>query len=353
MLATGATADTPEFVVDANGGAAFSTLSGAVAAAPAGSVIRIRPGTFPETVTITKDLVLVGIDSEQGAVIDGERRRPLLRVESAVICRFENLSLRNGVGDDGAAVFLQGGAVVDFINCSFHDNLARGDGGAVLVRGAGSWAEFIGCHFQRNRALNDAGAVGVLDGAEVTLRACTFYANATDGLCGAVANFSRAPLAVEDCLFIENQGFECGAVRISDSPARVVGNTFYQNLSIDGASVYVHDSAVDEGVEITNNIFAGDLEGAGLRVPEGAWRGCNVYSDNLAGPMLGAEPAADEMLADPGFCDFRALDLTVCRTSPASGYRSQCGRIGALEVGCLESLAASADERPLPRRRVH
>ncbi len=353
VLATSVIAVPSEFVVDPDGGATFSTLSGAVAAAPPGSIIRIRPGVYTETVVIDKDLVLLGTGSEQGVVIDGERRRPLVRIESAVSCRFENLTLRNGVGDSGAAVFLSGGAVVDFINCSFHDNLARHDGGAVLVRDAGTWAEFIGCHFQRNRALHDAGAVCAVDGAEVTLRACTFYANATDGLCGGVANFSRAPLAVEDCLFIENQGFECGAVRVYDSPARVVGNTFFQNASIDGASVFVHDTAIDQGVEITNNIFAGDLEGAGLRIPDGAWRGCNVYSDNLAGPMLGSLPADDEMLADPGFCDFRSLDLTLCRTSPASGRTSQCGRIGALDVGCLESLAASASDRPLPRRRVH
>jgi nitrous oxidase accessory protein NosD len=353
ILVTDGTAQSAEFVVDPAGGATFSTLSGAVAAAPSGALIRIRPGTYTETVVIDKDLVLLGVDADLTAVIDGERRRPLVRIVSAVTCRFENLNLRNGLADAGAAVYLSGGAVVDFINCSFHDNLARDDGGAVLVRGAGTWAEFIGCHFQRNRALHDAGAVSVMDGAELTLRACVFFANATDGLCGGVANFSRAPLAVEDCLFIENLGFECGAVRIYDSPARVVGNTFFQNSSIDGASVFVHDTAIDQGVEITNNIFAGDLEGAGLRIPGGAWRGCNVYSDNLAGPMLDGEPADDELVADPGFCDFRSLDLSLCRTSPASGRTSQCGRIGALDVGCLESLAASAADRPRPQRRVH
>ena len=341
-----------ELVVAPHGGASFSTLSGAVAAAAPGSIILIRPGIYNETVDITKDLILVGTDPDQTAILDGEHRRPLLRIQSAVTCRVENLTFRNATSGSGAAAYLTSGAVADFINCTFHDNLARGQGGAVLITGAESWAEFVGCHFQRNRALENAGAVGVIADAEVTLRACTFYANATDGICGGVASFSRAPLVVEDCLFIENQGLEGGAVRVFDSSARIVGNTFFQNASVGGASVFIHDDAGEHDVDVTNNIFAGDVAGAGLRIPEVARYGCNLYSDNLAGARLDGLLGADELMVDPGFCDFRSLDLTLRRNSPASGRRSRCGRIGALDVGCLEGFEATAGYRLAPQRRV-
>jgi len=349
---TASVAAPDELVVAPHGGASFSTLSGAVAAAPPGSIILIRPGIYNETVDITKDLILIGTDPDQTAILDGEHRRPLLRIQSSVTCRVENLTFRNAAAHSGAAAYLTSGAVADFINCTFHDNLARHDGGAVLVGDAESWAEFVGCHFQRNRAFENAGAVGVVAGAEATLRACTFYANAADGIGGGVANFSRALLVVEDCLFIENQGLAGGAVQVSDSPARIAGNTFFQNASVGGASVFIHDAAGNHVVDVTNNIFAGDVAGAGLRIPEAARRGCNLYSDNLAGARLNGALGPDELMADPHFCDFRSLDLTLRRNSPASGLRSECGRIGSLDVGCLEGFEAAAGDRLAPQRRV-
>ncbi len=351
VAATTGAATPVELVVAPDGGTPFSTLSGAVAAAPPGSIIRIRPGIYRETIVIDKSLSLVGTDAGQGVRLDGEGRRPVIRVQSAVTCRFENLVLHDGIDLSGGGALLSNGAVADFINCTFHDNTARKDGGAVLLRDAGTWVEFVGCHFQRNRAGGNAGAVAVFDGAELTLRASTFFANVAVGICGGVADQSAAPLVVEDCLFIENQGLECGAIRVLDSPARIVGNTFFKNASLDGASVYVHDNAAELTLSVTNNIFAGDLDGAGLRIPDTHHRGCNLYSDNLAGPLLEASPNEDEMVADPGFCDFRDLDLTLRRTSPASGRTSDCGRIGALDVGCLEGLEAR--QTPAPHRRVH
>jgi len=350
LHATGVAASAAELVVDPNGGTAFSTLAGAVAAAPPGATIRLRSGIYTETLVITKDLSVVGSDVGQGAVLDGEGRRPLLRIEGEVACRLENLGFRRGLGDAGGAGLVAGGAVVDFINCSFLDNTAREEGGAVHLRGRGTWSEFVGCHFQRNEALGDAGALFVAPGAEITLRASTFFGNTGAGEGGAVVDLSIAPLLVEDCLFIENEGYRAGALLAAAATGRITGNTFFRNLSFGGATVTLagedaHDLAV------TNNIFAGDLEGAGLELPAGAQRGCNVYFDNLAGPLLGAEPTTGELVADPGFCDFRALDLSLRRNSPASGRSSSCGRIGALDVGCLEGL--EAHRTPDPRRRVH
>ncbi len=343
-------ASAAEYLVDPTGGASFSTISGAIDAAPAGSVIRLRPGVYTETVTVDRDVVIVGVDPASPAVIDGEGRRPVMIVTADVTCRFENLTLRNGVAEEGAACRVAGGAVVDFINCGFHDNQA-GSGGAVMLGGEGTWSEFIGCHFQHNRSRDDGGAIVIRDDADVTLRACTFFSNHADGEAGGVAGRSRTALAVEDCLFIENAGFGSGALLANGGMIRVSGNTFFRNTSLDGATVVLRGG--DTGMlEVTNNIFAGDIEGAGLGVPDGAIRGCNLYSANLGGALVAGHLADDELRTDPGFCDFRMLDLTLCRMSPAAGRESECGRIGALDVGCLESLSAALD-RPAPQRRVH
>lgn len=343
------TARAAEFVVDPDGGTAFSTLAGAVAAAPAGAVIRLRPGLYAETVIITRDLAIIGTDQGQTAIVSGAQRRALLRIHGAVTCRLENLAFRHGRGDAAAPVHIDGGAVADFINCSFLDNTARGDGGAMLVAGAQTWAEFLGCHFQHNRALGDGGAVAITTGAEATFRGCTFFGNAAEGDGGALVAWSAIPLTVEDGLFIENRGYRAGAILCPDASGRIAGNTFFQNLSYGGATVVAGQSEAADCL-VTNNIFTGDLDGAGLDLPLAGHHGCNIYFDNLGGPLRHGRPGPDDLVTDPGFCDFRSLDLTLRRNSPAAGRASRCGRIGALDVGCLEGLEATVAD---PRRRVH
>lgn len=55
-------------VVDDDGSAQFSTISDAVAAASDGDTIRVRPGTYRETVRVTQDVTLVAPD---GATLNG------------------------------------------------------------------------------------------------------------------------------------------------------------------------------------------------------------------------------------------------------------------------------------------
>ena len=64
-------------------------------------------------------------------------------------------------------------------------------------------------------------------------------------------------------------------------------------------------------------------------------------------------PRPDELVANPEFCDFRGLDLTLRRNSPAApGVTPDCGLIGALDVGCLESLEASGWSAPRASHRL-
>ena len=341
-LSTPALTAPVELLVSADGGAPFSTLSGAVAAAAPGSIIRVRPGIYTETVTVDKNITVVGLDGIQGVILDGENRRALVKVVGPAVLRCENLEFRHGLADHGPAVAIADKAVADFLDCTFLDNVARRDGGAVSVTGDRAWAEFVGCHFQRNRAAADGGAVAARLGAEVTFRGCTFFANSAGRACGAVDVQGSAPLQVEYCLFIENEGLSAGAIRTAGGSVRLDGNTFYRNLSLSGATVSVSPATPDDAVVVVRNILCGDQEGSGLALPPAAERSCNLYYDNFGGPVLNGEPNTAELIANPEFCDFRGLDLTLRRNSPASGATTDCGRIGALDVGCLESMEAAS-----------
>ncbi|MBD3220812.1 hypothetical protein GF314_06180 [bacterium] len=346
-------AATVEMVVAPDGGAPFSTLSGAVAAARPGTVIRVRPGVYTETVVIDKNLTLIGADGPTGTVLDGEHRRPLLRIVGPAVVQCENLELRHGLAASGPAVEVRGGAVVDFLDCTFHDNTAREHSGAVAAVGEGTWAEFVACHFQRNRAGGDGGALSARDGAEITLRGCTFFANEAGGAAGAIDVVSLEPLVVQQSLFIENQGRGGGAIRVAGGAVHLEANTFFRNVSFAGASTHVAEETDGSTVTVLRNIFCGDLEGAGLAAPEAATRACNLYYDNFRGPLLAGDPRPEELVANPEFCDFRGLDLTLRRNSPAApGVTPDCGLIGALDVGCLESLEASGWSAPRAPHRL-
>jgi len=332
-----------ELLVAAGGGAPFSTISGAVAAATPGSVIRVRPGLYHESVVIDKSLTIVGFAGDHATILDGEGRRGLIRISGSVVLRCENLEFRHGHADRGPAALLADGAMAEFLNCTFHDNLARTDGGAVAVAGLRSWADFVGCHFQRNRAGRHGGAVSAHGTGELTFRGCTFFANVATGAAGAVDAQALTPLVVERCLFIENEGPAAGALRSAGGPVLLQSNTFFRNLSLDGASVAVAAATPDLDATIIRNIFCSDLGGAGLAVPSGAEHACNLYFDNFSGPLLAGAPAPDEQIGNPEFCDFRSLDLTLRRSSPAGGLDAtdECGLIGALDIGCLEVIEAS------------
>jgi hypothetical protein len=342
-----------ELVVATDGGAPFSTIAGAVAVASPGSVIRIRPGLYRETVVVDKNLTLIGAEGSSPSVLDGEERRPLLRVIGPAVLRCEYLELRQGNATSGPAAHVSGGAVADFLHCTFLDNLAREHDGAVSVVGEGSWAEFVDCHFQRNRAAGDGGALGARDGGEVTLRQCTFYLNRAGGDCGAVDVAADRALVIEQCLFIENEGLMAGALRTAGGAVHLEGNTFFRNVSLGGASVHVALRTPSALVSVTRNIFCGDQEGAGLALPPRSERACNLYYDNFRGALLAGEPSADELQTNPEFCDFRGLDLTLRHGSPAAGDSPGCGRIGALDVGCVQRLEAASWLGPsAPQRRV-
>lgn len=351
-LTTPALSASNELLVASDGGAPFSTLSSAVAAAAPGSIIRVRPGLYHETVIVDKNLTVVGMEGTRAVILDGENRRALIKVVGPAVLRCENLEFRHGLAEFGPAVHIDGDAVADFLNCTFHDNVARADAGAVAVTGAGAWAEFVGCHFQRNRAADNGGAVSARLGAELTFRGCTFFANVAGGSCGAVDAQGDAPLLVEHCLFIENEGLTAGAVRTAGGAVRLEGNTFFRNLSLSGATVSVASATDDHTVAVLRNILCGDLEGSGLALPMAAERSCNLYYDNFGGPLLNGVPNDQELVANPEFCDFRGLDLTLRRNSPATGQTTDCGRIGALDVGCLESMEAASWTGPAAPHRL-
>lgn len=122
----------PELVVDAGGAGDFRTIGEAIAAAPDGATLRIRPGTYRESLTLERPLHLVG---------DGVDPRAVNLVATGGPCL---TSSARGASLRGLSLVYRGFDVVDCLlieggDLRVEDSIvASRSGSAVAVRGAGT-----------------------------------------------------------------------------------------------------------------------------------------------------------------------------------------------------------------------
>jgi hypothetical protein len=97
------------------------------------------------------------------------------------------------------------------------------------------------------------------------------------------------------------------------------------------ASIGVYNSAT---LDMHNCIVAGSQGPAAVYCWEGgtATLGCNDYYENHEG-FFGCSPGSTDIFADPMLCDPENENFYLDCQSPCADLW-QCGRIGALGVGC-------------------
>lgn len=123
--------------VDQNGGGRFSTIASALQAAPPGSTILIRPGTYPESLNIARDMYLQGAGSSPNdVVIENTNGSPLyFQTDRGGI---NNLTLRyDGNGNKAALLISRGQPVIDNVDMTSSGNtyvLAVGGGANPTIR---------------------------------------------------------------------------------------------------------------------------------------------------------------------------------------------------------------------------
>jgi hypothetical protein len=103
--------------VDDSGGADFTDLPAAVAAAESGDTLLVQPGTYSSFILEGKPLTVLGLASGQVQVLGSTRVRDLSAGTLAVLCQLdlERLSLSDNAGAvvlDGVRVFGEGAAIL-------------------------------------------------------------------------------------------------------------------------------------------------------------------------------------------------------------------------------------------------
>jgi len=217
-------------------GCDFSTIQAAVDAAAAGDLIGIGAGTYPEHLTVNRNVHLLGSHAEE-TIVDGQDSGRVLTVPAGSTVTVERLILQEGLapaGNDAAADHAEGGAGQDGGGVHNAGNLTLR---SVVVRqnhaGTGGTGGFGG-----GRGGPGGGGGGIYNNGVLTLVATTVSENhagrggtggngqtaggvpgsgGTGGEGGGIYN--TGTLVLSDSAIVNNHGGRGGAGGRSLSPA--------------------------------------------------------------------------------------------------------------------------------------
>ncbi|HEU4365820.1 MAG TPA: right-handed parallel beta-helix repeat-containing protein, partial [Candidatus Krumholzibacteria bacterium] len=321
-----------------DGSGDFTTIGAAVAAAAAGDVIEVGPGTYPEQVDVYVTLSFMSTDGAAATIVDGENTHYPLWFRGGTGHSVDGFTFRRGYHvSGGGAIRCQAGATLTMRNCVMEDNVSDFDGGALFTRDAGSMIEAYDCTFIGNQAAKNGGASIAILSSTMRFTRCSFINN-TGGLGAGATAVDHSRLDIAECLYVDNDATTAGAIYAYVSTGGVASSTFYSSRSETWGSVLMQDSP---DIALTRNIFYGEEQTVGLAfyafgLPyvDNAHT-CNVFFNNAAGAMSGADLDASELVLDPVFCDAVNGDFTISLQSPAAPANSPCGLlVGAFSTNC-------------------
>ena len=224
------------------------TIQTAVNIASAGDTIIVAPGTYFESVAITKTLTINAAGGPEVTVLNAAAQLASAFTVSADNCSVHGLTITEAdVNDLGGAFFIDKNIDFSATDCDLVDNVAEVSGGGVYV-GAGAAVSFVDCNFSGNEALfpfgfptGEGGAIYCEPQSSCTLLRCEFDGNVGGQSGGAIAFFGDNAVFT-DCLF-------------EDSIAGSQGGHLFQ-----GSGTIVSDRCVWRG---SKSLDGGPLHGTG------------------------------------------------------------------------------------------
>ena len=198
----------------------------------------------------------------------------------------------NAAGGHGGAICTPDKAVYNklYINdCTFTRNMSGKDstkdanGGAVSTYGE---ATIESCVFSGNSATY-GGAINGGNGANITIKGCTFTGNTTTQNGGAVNGAGEATINVSGCIFTENSAAGNGGAA-SIAKGSIDGSTFTGNSTTASGGAINSNAAKAENFVVTNCTVTGNSAdiGGGVYAKGSAYLtldGCQVTDNTSTG----------------------------------------------------------------------
>jgi len=346
---------------------------------------------------VTLATVLEGLVISNGQADEGGGLR--LRDGAAAVirhCRFVGNRAYGYLEAYGGAVMMDSQSSVVMEDCFFEGNsvgasgsphvsgVGEGIGGAIAA-GAATHLIARRCSFEHNGAAGFEGGAGaaIATNGVANIDSCTFSDNA--GGAGPGINSSGGCLTVTRSSFERNfAGYGASAIEFSfascagtDAPTQggsfsIVENVCFDNLTAFGSTIYAEGpgeirsntvafNQMDNfgagivfggaGSTVANNIVASN-QGSGIicrgTVPPGSvacndvWMNeVNGSARNYGGDCPDQTGQFGNISLDPLFCNAIGRIFTINARSPCAPDSSTCGLIGALAIGCPDSVTAT------------
>jgi len=240
------------------------------------------------------------------------------------------------IGDDGGGgIRILNGSSPTIGVCRLENNRA-GVGGGIY-----SWLSsptIDHCEFIGNTAVNAGGGMSC-HGGDPTVRDCLFVGN--DASLGGGLDFWFTDGTVSGSVFAANTATgEGGGVLIGQRDTALSYCTFYGNHGSQGSAIAIGVAAC---VQLSNCLICYNHPGFAVSCEEGGevLAECANVFGNLQGDWVdclsGLAGQDGNISLDPFFCASDAtgaLDWTIRDDSPCAPDASDCGLIGAQDVGC-------------------
>lgn len=264
--------------------------------------------------------------------------------ENASSPRITQCTFDLNTAEAGAALDFHDSSVTVLDSCSITSNTAQDPGGAIRM--SNSDISIVDCQFIGNYA-SYGGAIHA-EQSSPSIVSCLFDTNSATADGGAIRTFESS-FSLSYCTLVGNSALEGGAIFSREAGTPTINNcTFYDNTAyMIGADI---DCQSVLQLDVSNTIFAFGNSSSAI------WCGgaasatltcCNVYgnasgdwTDCISG-QLGID---GNISVDPFFCDSLSGDFYLKSCSPcAAENNGECGRIGALPVGCADTIRVEAD----------
>jgi beta-lactamase regulating signal transducer with metallopeptidase domain len=284
----------------------YPSISAALAAAPAGSIVRVGPGVFDERLVVTKAVTIEGDGADKTTIVaDVDATNPTLSVRGVrdVVVRGVTLTGR-GKHMDGT---LQAGGIVDVVDARARlENVAVVGGPASgVVIGPGADVELVGCLvagvWNNGIAVAPAGAAppkvriadcdvrncwsrGVSIGAgdrDVLIERCRISGASWHG----IRYDDAAPTLKENVIF---ENVRSGIYASGETEGRIEGNFFFENGMSDVSCWYDAKDVVEQNWFVNSKREAVAILGASAPViRKNVFWGCKTAL--MAGGVSGRE----------------------------------------------------------------
>ncbi|MBN2489523.1 MAG: hypothetical protein JXQ29_01550 [Planctomycetes bacterium] len=316
----------------------YPTIQQALLAAAPGTLILVKPGSYPENLfwPRTEGIRLLAIEGPGRTILDGGGLGRVVQFPIGLgrATVLEGFTITNGHDRDGAGVrifsspTLRHNRIVNNRGSDSQDNR----GGGVSIVGGSPWLE---CNIiQGNSCMGGlqafGGGVFVTGGAAPFLVGNQILGNTCQGVfeaAGGGVHVDEAAPATATLISNTVAGNLCtssssgrgGGVSVGSGPVALLNNTVARN-GISGVGVPrgggVHVAATArDGSRLVNNIVVSSTAGGGIYVEAGRpGLDFNDVWQNSGGDYVGVGPGPNDRSVDPGFAS--AGDYHLAPTSP-------------------------------------